>query len=154
MLETWSLRKAQDDGVATDLADSRGLLQILRLKLDTDSGIRFYGAGVIEVSAMVARSLGLTDASALTGRGLDAMTLDRAHRDLLMSLRRCREVIEHGSADLRDQADQLAFGCLILLHLYRLRFHTQAAPASQREEAEALADTFANLLRGLADAGA
>jgi hypothetical protein len=154
MLNWLSQRKAEDV-VGHDIVNARSLIPVLRLKLDKGGApaARVYGEGIVEVAELLAHCRGLSGMNALAGQGLSVEQLDATYRDLVASAERCRSYLDSDNPVARAAADRLAMACLVFSHLYRLRFHARQAPEERRVEADALADTYANLTRVLAELG-
>lgn len=151
----WSNRNAVDV-IGDDMASARALLPSLRLKLDKEGVVaaRSYGEGLAEVAQALARTLGLGIDSVLAGRDLGRDRIGAALRDITAAQERCRQYLDSPNENARNAARKLAFGCLVLTHLYRMRHHSLTAPEERRTEASALADTYANLTRVLWQLGA
>src|SRR3954447_26815577 len=150
MVKWWSNRSAVDV-IGDDMASARALLPSLRLKLAKErvAGPRGYGEGLAEVAQALSRTLGLGVDPVLAGRNMGRDRISTALRDITAAQERCREYLDSPNEDARDAARKLAFGCLVLTHLYRMRLHSLTAPEERRAEARALADTYANLTRVL-----
>lgn len=151
MAKWWSKRSKAQDVIGDDMASARALLPSLRLKLDKEgvAAARSYGEGVVEVAQALARTLGREIDTILVAGHLAPGQLSAALSDIAAAQERCRTYWDSPSAEARDAARRLAFGCLVFLHLYRMRLYAISAPEERRAEAGALADTYANLTRVL-----
>ena len=150
MVKWWSNRNAVDV-IGDDMASARALLPSLRLKLDKEgvAAARSYGEGLAEVAQALARTLGLGIDAVLAGRDMGRDRIGAALRDITAAQERCRQYVDSPNENARNAARRLAFGCVVLTHLYRMRLHALSAPEERRAEAAALADTYANLTRVL-----
>jgi|tagenome__1003787_1003787.scaffolds.fasta_scaffold20757589_2 hypothetical protein len=155
MLKWWSNRNAVDV-VGDDMASARALLPSLRLKLDKEgvAAARVYGEGLTEVAQALARTLGIEVDAILSGRGLGPNRIAAVLRDITAAQERCRQYLDSPRETAREEARKLAFGCQVMAHLYRMRLHGLSAPEERRAEANAIADTYANLTRVLWQIGA
>ncbi|QHO72342.1 hypothetical protein ACH79_06580 [Bradyrhizobium sp. CCBAU 051011] len=152
----WLLRRKLRKVVESDIFEARSMLSTLKLKLykEGSEGTLAYGEGVGEVAALLAERFGLSVPDALEGRGLNWQQLDDASRDLLATMAKVRRMLDSDVQSVRSAAHKQFTGCLVLGHLYRLRFIAQQAPQEQQAAAVAMADRLAEFARVMADVGA
>ncbi|WP_162820666.1 hypothetical protein [Microvirga calopogonii] len=125
------------------------------MKIDSKSHVKVYayGQALRHVARLIASAVQVSETDALKARGLSDEKLDHVYRDLFSSVRRCRAFLHEG-AQTSEMADNLATACLILKHLYRMRFHEERASGSQQVEAGDLAERLMTLSQSLCELGA
>jgi len=152
----WFLRRKLRKVVENDIFEARSMLSTLKLKLYKEGaeGTLAYGEGVGEVAGLLANRFGVSVPDALEGRGLDWQQLDDASRDLFAAMAKVRQMLDSDVQSVRSTAHKQVAGCLVLGHLYRLRFVAQQVSQEQQAAAVAMADRLAKFARIMAEVGA
>lgn len=152
----WLLRSRVRKVAESDIVEARSFLATMKLKLykEGPQATRVYGEGVGEMAGLLAQRLCISVPDALTARGLDWQQLDDAARDLVWATEKGRSLLNSVSEVTRTIGHKSTLGCLLLYHLYRLRFLTQHGPEQQQSEAAAVGDRLAKFARIMAEIGA
>jgi hypothetical protein len=152
----WLMRRKLRKVVENDILEARSMLSTLKLKLykEGSEGTLAYGEGVGEVAGLLAERFGLSVPDALGGHGLNWQQLDDASRDLFAAMARASPMLKSDVQSVRSTAHKQAAGCLVLGHLYRLRFVAQQVSQEQQAAAVAMADRLAEFARIMAEVGA
>jgi len=153
----WLMRRKLRKVIDSDILEARSMLSTMKRKLhkEGDEGTLAYGEGIGEVAGSLAKRFGISIPDALEARGLNWDQLDDASRDLFAALAKVHPMLDSPSQSVRSIAHKQGAGCLVLGHLYRLRFVTQQAPeAQQQTAAAAMADQIAEFARIMAEIGA
>ncbi|MCP2207460.1 hypothetical protein [Bradyrhizobium diazoefficiens] len=131
------------------------MLSTLKLKLykEGPEGTLAYGEGVGEVAGLLAERLGLTVPDALRGHGLNWEQLDDASRDLFAVLEKAGPMLKSEVQSVRTAAHKQVVGCLLLGHLYRLRFIATQASREQQTAAVAMADGLSEFAHIMVEIG-
>jgi hypothetical protein len=139
--------------VENDILDARVMLSTMKLKLHKEGAEATvaYGEGVGAVAGLLAKRFGISVPDALAARGLDWRQLDDASRDLSSASGGIRSLLKSEVQSARTLAHNHTFGCLVLYHLYRLRFLSGQAAEDQKAEVRALADRIAEFARTMAE---
>jgi hypothetical protein len=151
----WLLRGKLRKVVDSDILDARSMLSTMKLKLYKEGaeGTLAYGEGVGEVAGLLSQRFSISVADALTGRGLTWEQLDDASRDLTAAMTKARPMLDSEVHAVRSFGHKQTAGCMILYHLYRMRFLSQHAPEDQQALAAAMADRVADFARVMAEIG-
>jgi hypothetical protein len=152
----WLTRRKLRKVVENDILEARSMLSTLKRKLykEGPEGTFAYGEGVGEVAGLLAERFGLSVPDALRGCGLNWEQLDDASRDLFAVLENAGPKLKSEVQTVRTHAHKQVAGCLVLGHLYRLRFVAQQVPHEQQAAAIAMADRLAEFARIMAEVGA
>ena len=142
--------------VENDIVDARLMLTTMKLKLhkEGNEATRMYGEGVGEVAGLLAQRFKISVPDALAGQNLDWRQLDDASRDLSGAMDKTTSLLKSQVQSARSLAHKQGAGCLVLYHLYRMRFLSHHAPQEQRAEAAAMADRLSRFIRTMAEVGA
>jgi hypothetical protein len=151
----WLLARKIKAKVVSDLADAQAMLAMMKLKLQKEGAQATIacGEGVGEVAGLLANRFGVSVPAALEARGLDWRKLSDAADDLLAGLEKAGSLVKGEVQSVRTSGQTHAFGCLVLYHLYRLRFLTTQASGEQQAEVRAMAErvaAFARVMAGIA----
>jgi hypothetical protein len=149
----WLLGNKLRRVIESDLLDATSMLATMKLKLHKEGpdATVSYGEGVGEVAGLLAKRFGISAPAALAAQSLDWRQLSDASRDLLEAMENGRKLLKSDIQAVRTAGYNHTFGCLVLYHLYRLRFLTEQAPQEQRDEIRALADRVAAFSRLMAE---
>jgi hypothetical protein len=153
----WLTRRKLRKVVENDILEARSMLSTLKLKLykEGPEGTLAYGEGVGEVAGQLAERFGLSVPDALRGHGLNWEQLDDASRDLFAVLEKAGPMLKSEVQSVRTHAHKQVAGCLVLGHLYRLRFVAQQQVSKEQQTAAvAMADQLAEFARMTAEVGA
>ena len=153
----WLTRRKLRKVIESDINEARSMLATLKRKLQKEGaeGTLAYGEGIGEVAGLLAKRFGISIPDALEARGLNWEQLDDASRDLFWRLAKVHRMLDSDVQSVRSTAHKQFTGCLVLGHLYRLRFVTQQAPEAQQQTAAvAMADQLAEFARIMAEIGA
>ena len=146
----WIMQGALAKVANGDLAEARLTLVKLKILADAPHAGFCYVDGVRKVAQLLSQRFELSVRDVVLGRGLDAVHLDEASEDLIVAAKRAGSRLTSGHHPTRTAAQGYSFGCLLLHHLYRLRFLSERAPR-QRRAADELADQYAQFAKSLAD---
>lgn len=149
----WLLRGKLRKVVESDIVDARSMLATLKLKFhkEGDEVTRLCGEGVGEVAGILAQRLSISVPDALAGRGLSWRQLSDVARDLIGAAQRAQSLLDSPAETARAFSHKQTMGCVVLYHLYRLRFLAEQAPKEQQAEAAAMAARVAEFARIMAE---
>jgi hypothetical protein len=155
-MPSWFTRRKLRKVVENDILEARSMLSTLKLKLYKEGaeGTLAYGEGVGETAGLLAKRFGISMHDALEARGLNWERLDDASRDLFAALEKAGSMLKSEVHGVRTHAHKQVAGCLVLGHLYRLRFVAQQVSQDQQAAAVAVADQLAVFARTMAEIGA
>lgn len=149
----WLMRGKLSKVTDSDMAGARLTLSTMKLKLQAeDPQATFaYAEGVRKVAGLLSQRFELSVRDVLLGRGLNLAQLNDASNDLVVAANRAGSKLASDAPAVRTAAQGYSFGCLLLHHLYRLRFLSERAPVRQRAAADKLADHYAQFARSMAE---
>ena len=137
-----------------DLAEARLTLVKLKILAEGPHVTFAYVDGVRKVAGLLSQRFELSVRDVLRGHGLSWAQLDDASEDLIVAARSAVSRLSSDHDATRNAAQGYSFGCLLLHHLYRLRFLSERAPVHQRGAADELASQYTQFARSLAEAPA
>lgn len=152
----WLTRRKLRKVVENDILEARSMLSTLKLKLykEGSTGTLAYGEGVGEVAGLLAQRFGITVPDALGAHGLGWQQLDDASRDLFAVLEKAGPMLKSEVQSVRTHAHKQVVGCMVLGHLYRLRFVATQVSHDQQVAVIAMADKLSDFARIMAEVGA
>ena len=147
----WIMQGALAKVANSDMAEARLTLVKLKILAEAPHAGFAYVDGVRKVAQLLSRRFELSVRDVVVGRGLNATQLDDAAEDLIIAAKRAGCRLSSDQHITRTSAQGYSFGCLLLHHLYRLRFLSERAPLRHRRAADDLADHYAQFCKSLAD---
>jgi hypothetical protein len=139
--------------IESDILDARSMLATMKLKLHKEGAQATvsYGEGVGQVAGLLAKRFGISVPAALEARGLDWKKLSDAADDLMAAMEQGRSLLKSDVQASRTAGHTHTFGCLILYHLYRLRFLATQVSGELKVEVTGMADRIAAFARLMAE---
>ena len=147
----WIMQGALAKVANGDLANARLTLVKLKILAEAPHAGFAYVDGVRKVAALLSQRFELSVRDVVLGRGLNAVQLDDASDDLMVAAKRAGSRLNSHHPPTRTAAQGYSFGCLLMHHLYRLRFLSECAPVRHREASDELAGHYAQFARSFAD---
>jgi hypothetical protein len=142
----WVKRRKLSKAVRRDMAEAQLTLRTMQLKVrEEDAHMAFaYADGLRKVARLLSQRFERSAEDVLLGWGLSCTQLKDASDDLIVAASRASTMLASEDLSVRIGAQGYSFGCLLLHHLYRLRFFSGCAPVPQHAvAADELADHFA-----------
>jgi hypothetical protein len=153
----WLMRRKRSMVADSDIAEARLTLSTMKLKMLTEDpqAIFAYTEGVRKVAGLLSQRFEqLSVRDVLLGRGPNWAQLDDASDDLIVAANSASSKMASNLQAVRTAAQGYSFGCLLLHHLYRLRFLSERAALHQRAGADELANAYAQFARSMAETNA
>ena len=145
----WLFARKVKNKVDSDLTDAHVMLTTMKLKLHKEGAEAtvHYGEGVGQVAGLLAKRFGISVPAAIEARDLDWQKLSDGAEDLSVTMEKSRSMLKSEVQVVRTTAHAHTFGCVVLYHLYRLRFLATQVSGTQQAEVSAMADRIAAFAR-------
>jgi hypothetical protein len=141
----WLFKRRLTKVVEGDLVDARNCLSMMKLKLykEGDEAVVAYAEGFGRVAGLISQRFGISVPDALVARGLTWVQFDDMSRDLIAATQHTRDGLKSEVQSVRSCSHSHTAACVLMYHLYRLRFLAEHAPHQQRAEAGRISEQLA-----------